>query len=332
MTKQTHLLRKHKKHYFSVFYGVHIKTIESIKCEYLGVKWVKIFSKEFDELISQIPDFENSIKEELDLYKFYHAHELSCLFYAENEKNLTTLYNFLILLRPSRIREWLTFDTYYSNDFTESRKIFQHQTNGYSIWTTIHELHDDYKEGDLFHITTDDFDFVNKLLKSFSKLSQRTFFKEFFTLYRRAYFEEKDYFKFLLYFMVIESFIKDDDTAGVVYKIRRLCAVLVGTNITDCEMIFNKTRDAYYVRSSFVHKGKNEVNDAKYLPYIGSIASELGILILISNLTADNIFKISNQLGYGQKQTLIKERNLKAHTYLFINWLNFISLDKKKKK
>lgn len=332
MTKSSHLILKHKKYYFSVFYGVHIKTIQSIKCEYLGVKWVKIFSKEFVELTSQISDFENSIKEELDLYKFYHAHEVSCLFYSESEKSITDLFNFLILLRPSRIREWLTFETYYSNDFTSNKKIFQHQTNGYSIWTTVHVLNDEHKEGDLFHITNEDLPFINKLLKNYLRLCQRSFFQEFLTLYKRAYFEEKDYFKFLLYFMIIESFIKDDDTAGVVYKIRRLCAVLVGVSKDDCDMIFTKTRDAYNVRSQFVHKAKNEVNKAKYLPYIASIASELGILILISKLTADDIFKISNGLGYGQKQTLITERALKSHTYLFINWLNFISLEKKKKK
>ena len=33
-----------------------------------------------------------------------------------------------------------------------------------------------------------------------------------------------------------------------------------------------------------------------------------------------------------QNKELITKRALKSHTYLFINWLNFISLEKKKKK
>jgi hypothetical protein len=132
--------------------------------------------------------------------------------------------------------------------------------------------------------------------------------------------------------MTIESLIKDDEITGVIYKVRRLCAVLVGTTQEDCEMIFNNTRDAYNVRSKLVHSAKNEIGNAKYLPYLHSLVCELGLFILLSDTTLENIFKISNKIGYGQKQSLIKIKSLKSYSYLTNNWLNFYSLNKKEKQ
>ena len=253
MAIKRNFLKKNKKYSVTVLYSVDIKTIEQLNYSIFGIQCLRIFSEEFEKFASEITYFE-TLKEEFSLLKFYHGEVLTCLVYSETEKNINDFLNFLIILRPSYINKWLEFDIDYSDLYVEGKK--SHHTIGYSIWNTIHELHDNTKTGTIFHLVKDDIQLVNKLAKRYLTLSKRTFFIDFLSLYNRAYFEKRDYFKFILLFMIVESMIKDDETTGVDYKIRRLCAVLIGRTSEDCEIIYNNTNAAYKKRSMFVHSAK----------------------------------------------------------------------------
>ena len=169
MPVRNNLLKKHKNYYFSVFYGIDVSTIEKINYKSFGINCIKIFSPEFDKLSTEIEDWEYMVKEEFDLIKFYHAEDISCLFYSETENSIADFYNFLTILRPSNVKEWLTFDTFYSKSNNNSTNL-PHHTNGYSIWKTIHELYNNLKNEDIFYLSGKDILFVNKLIIKYSSL------------------------------------------------------------------------------------------------------------------------------------------------------------------
>lgn len=331
MTTKKNSFKRNKKYYFTVLVGLHLDTIQKLNYSAFGLKFVKFYSPEFEELVSSFYDFPDSPEDEFEWFKYYKAENISGLFYTDNEQGLSQFYELLILLVPSKIGIWLDFDTHYSKDNFDKASKYLHRCNGHSLWKLMNDLYENVKDGGMFYLTNTDVAIVNKIIPYYASLRQKPLFTKFIGLYKRAYDEEKDYFKYLLLFMTIESLIKDDETTGVLYKVRRLCAVLVGATLDDCEMIFNKTKDAYNVRSKLVHSAKNEISNAKYLPYLHSLVCELGIFILLSDTTLENIFKISNKSGYSQKQSLINVKSLKSYTYLTNNWLNFYSLNKKAK-
>jgi len=306
-------------------------TIKKLDYSFLKIKCVGVLTNEFNKLLTELGDFDFMIEEELEWIRHYQTQDIICLCYSEDEENLKLFYELLLLLIPSKIDQYITFDSYYSENVINGKKENMHRSNGISIWKSMHVLFENSTNDDHFYLNSKDILFVNKLIKKYKNLRKNPSYLKFISFYKRAYHEEKDYFKYLLLFMIIESLIINDETTGVVFKIRRICAILVGNNYEKCQMIFDKTRDAYNIRSKFVHSGKNEVNDAKYLPYLHSLVCEIGIMILISKLNSDELFKITNSLGFGQRKTLIHEKSLSKHLALSRNERNFHLLDKKKK-
>lgn len=334
MQSKKTILKKDKKYYFYVLHGIDIGTLEKIRFDYLGIKAVRLFSKEYEQLTDQIHQFESSFPEEFENFKAINGEDISLLFYSENEKNLDEFFYFLIMLRPSKIQKWLEVDTYYPE--TDIREAFnnKHTTGNEAIWKTAIELHVETKAEDIFKLKDSDISFANKLLKKYLSLSRTPTYRHFLSLYYRAYTEETDYFKYLLLFIVIESFITGDDKMGVTYKIRRFCAVIAGDNLHDSQLIYDKTSEAYNVRSSLVHNAKNKLPEARYLPYLHSLVCELGILILIGNLNKETLFNLTTTLGFGQRNQLIKDRVFKVYSSILINSVNFYLLEipKKRKK
>lgn len=50
MYSKRKFLKKSKKYYFRVFHGIDINTIEKIRYSYLGIKAIKLFTKEYEQL------------------------------------------------------------------------------------------------------------------------------------------------------------------------------------------------------------------------------------------------------------------------------------------
>lgn len=328
MIKKRLHLKPNAKYHFCIFYGVDIATIEKLKLNLFKIKSVVVFSKEFEELISEVDDLSSILTEELAIFKHYHGQDISILLYSQEQESLDNFYDLTTLLLPSKIGKWLTFDTYYVDYKTNGVRTQQHLSNGYAIWTSIHDLYDNITGEEVFFLLENECSFLNKIISKYDDLKKNTFYTQFMSLYRRAYIEERDYFKYLLLFMIVERLVKDDETTGVVFKIRRLCAILIGTNKTECQMIFDNTKHAYTVRSKLVHSAKNEISSAKYLPFLHSIVCEIGIMILISKLNTDTIFSVANTLGFGQKKELISQRIFKSHSILIQNRLNLRAISK----
>lgn len=325
-------LKDNKKYSFWILYGVDIETIEQLNYKYLGITALRLFSKEYQKLAKQIDQFENRFKKDLELFKYYHGEDISLILFSENEENLYMLYDLLIILIPSKINQWITFDTYFTKYKSKGTINKYHLVGSYSIWKSIHELYANIANEEVFYLTNNDVLIVNKIIKKYKSLSSREFYIKYLNLYRRAYHEEKDYFKYLLFFMTIESLIKDDESSGVVYKVRRLCAILIGSNSSESQLIFSNTKDAYNVRSKLVHSGQSELHKGKYLSFTHSLACEIGLTILLSQLNSDDIFFTTNKLGFGQKKIILQVPGLKSHGILTPNWLNFYLLKSSKKK
>ena len=90
-------------------------------------------------------------------------------------------------------------------------------------------------------------------------------FQELIGLYGRAYGEGKYYFKYLLLFMIVESFISDSDNGSIVYKLRRMCATLIGEDMEQCQAIYKGASDAYNIRSKLVHRANFKIDRAYLL-------------------------------------------------------------------
>ena len=119
---------------------------------------------------------------------------------------------------------------------------------------------------------------------------------------------------------------------GILYKIRRLCAILVGWDKHTCQEVYSKMSKAYDVRSKLIHTGTNSLHEGNYLKFINSIVSEILILIILNeNLEKKDFFSLSNELGFGDKHKLIKDTTVKSYSSLMVNEINFI-LDLKEKE
>lgn len=332
MRSKKTFLKKSKKYYFYVLHGIEISTIEKIRYNYLGIKSVKLFSTEYEQLIEEIYAFESSFPEEFRDFKAFNNHEISLLFYSENQRALDEFFYFLILLRPSKIQKWLEVDTHFPD--ADMRKHYgnKHTTGNEAIWETALNLHVETKAENIFKLQDSDISFANKLLRKYLSLSKTPTYRHFLSLYYRAYIEETDFFKYLLLFITIESFITGDDKTGVTYKIRRFCAVIAGDSLHDSQLIYDKTAEAYSVRSSLVHNAKNKLPEARYLQYLHSLVCELGILILIGNLNKETLFNMTTALGFGQRNQLIKDKVFKNYRNILINSVNFYLLEIPKKK
>ena len=62
----------------------------------------------------------------------------------------------------------------------------------------MNELYENVKDGGIFYLTNSDVALVNKIIPKYASLRKKSLFVKFIDLYKRAYDEEKDYFKYLL--------------------------------------------------------------------------------------------------------------------------------------
>jgi Apea-like HEPN len=229
----------------------------------------------------------------------------------------------LALLRPALISVWIDFTVEVDEFETAHEDDRGHRMGVFSEWDKIYSIARGMKKGDFFILSKNDIQVSNRLAKIFPTALKSQTFIQLMGLYYRAYEEKVYYFKFLLLFMIIESLIDGDDKTGVVYKIRRMCATLVGYNIEDCKDIFAKVGECYNLRSKLVHRANFNI-ERSYVLYILSLVCELLIFLAISELDKKEIFNTSTRLGFGQRNTVIKNKAFKKYSTLLVNEINFI--------
>jgi len=317
MTAQPLLLRPHR-YSFIVLYGLDVDSITKLDLRKAGIDGFKMKSPKFKKLLNEVVNIQHLLKDELKLTTTFHADEISYVFFAKSNETLEMLYRFLIILTPSKITPWFSFDAEFHSYKDRGKTIEEYRADSVS-YHSIGKLYSALEVNDILSFYTSDYKRINNLLNKFFTLRSPDFYKRLLNLYVTAYNEERDYFKFLMLFMIVESLIVDDENTGVVYKIRRLCAVLVGDSIDMSDLIFQKIAKAYAVRSTFVHSAKNTVHEGRYLPFLQSIVCELLITLMLIEPKDDKIFALTNRLGFGVKSSLIKDKGLRGYQVLMNN-------------
>jgi hypothetical protein len=321
--KRKYLLQKHQQYYFYILYNVHPESIARLNFKPISVMGMSMTDLNFPSLVDEIAGLSDIFTEYQASLQQLWGVKLSYLFYSKNEDSLINLISLLSLIKPSGFYLWISFET-LPTDLASIEPECHNRLGTFSEYKSIYECFDLRKKGDLFFLIDHEAPLVNLLIRHFDKLSKTNeSMPELLALYGRAYAEEAFYFKYLLFFMIIESLIKDDENTGVVYKIRRMCAVLAGEDIAQCTMIYKGVGEAYKRRSSMVHSAKIKI-DREYLLFVHALVCEILLLMLLSGITKDQIFAISTKMAFGQRIQLIKNIAFRRFWPLMINQMHLV--------
>lgn len=318
---------KHQQYYIMIVLGVHPNSIEKLKHTKYDVDGFRANTHKFRRFINEVPNLKLFLEDknsrnkigELRLFYVYKAQNAAYVIYSTDRGALNKFYEFLTVISPSNIKPWVYFDISY--DATSS----SYRIGMFSLWSVL-----DYKFSSFLVLNKNEYRIANAILDEFMNLQRPKFYRDLISLYSNAYIEDKPYFKFLLLFIIIESLNTADDTSGVVYKIKRLCAVLIGYDEQSCNLVYKKTGEAYNIRSKLVHSGVSKLKDTNLLEFIHSVVCEILISITIfrpKNNT--NIFTLVNSMGYSSKTDLIARRELKKYQMLSVNRINIRTIKTK---
>lgn len=308
--RKKYLLPRNQRYYFYILYNVYPASIAKLNITKFRVAGFPINDPRFRDLLSEISGLENIMKEYLEQVRHINGERISYVLYSKDEDDLAYFYSFLTLLRPSRIFLWISFET-QDTEFAAFEPLSRNLLGPLSVWKHIFSYYDSIRKGDLFHLDEDDIPYVNLLLEGFKALYKgNKTFPELMGLYARAYGEEKNYFKYLLFIMIIESLIEDTDYSSIAYKIRRMCAVLIGTSLEQSINILKGATEAYGIRSKMVHTSKLDV-DRNILQFVHSMVCEILLLLLVTGIEKKEVFPRSTPLGFGLRKNLITDKRFK---------------------
>jgi len=321
MNAKKYYLRRNQQYYFHILYNVHPETLSKLNYKHFGVSGMSVASAGFKSLITEISGLQETFKEFLDELYYIGGEKISYVLFSKDEENLARFLSFLTILRPSRIFLWVSFET-QPEEFADFEPNARNLLGTFSEWEKIFNYYNSKKDGDLFYLLNDDLRFANRLSKNFNRLyTSNKSFPELIGLYGRAYGEDKYYFKYLLLFMIIESFISDSDNGTINYKLRRMCATLIGQDMEQCRAIYKGASDAYNIRSKLVHRANFKI-DRTYLLFVHSMVCEILLLLLVCGIDKSEVFDKSTQMGFGQRNILVKEKIFTHYGPLLANSLN----------
>lgn len=326
--RKKYFLQRNQQYYFHVLFNVHPESMSKIDYRYFGIGGMSLASPDVTALMEEISGLKQTIKTFLSDLDHIGGRKLSYLLFSRSEENLSRFFGFLALLRPSEMFMWLEFETQppYAKELEpKARNIL----GTFAEWEKIFHLYDRV-DNNTFYLTQGDLRFANTLLKDFNQLvTKNKSFPALLGLYQRAYGEKKIYFKHLLLLMIIESLIEGSGKDNITYKLRRLCASVIGTNQFQCQRIFDVAGKAYDLRSDLVHKAKFSI-EPQMLLFVHSMVCELLLFMLVSGIEKKDLFNQSTMLGYGQRNTLVKQKKYRREP-LQGNFLNLFNSDLLKK-
>jgi Apea-like HEPN len=331
MSAKKYHLERNQQYFFYILYNVHPETLSKLNYRHLKISGMSVADPGFKSLINEISGLQETLKQFLEELLYIKGEKISYVLFSKDEDNLAYFFSFLTILRPSRMFLWVSFET-HTEDFSTFQPDARNLLGTFSEWEKIFTYYQSKKEGDLFYLLDQDLVFANLLLRNFNKFYNRNkSFPEINGLYARAYGEDKYYFKYLLLFMIIESLISDSDNGSINYKLRRMCATLIGQDIAQCQAIYKGASDAYTIRSKLVHKASFKI-DRSYLLFVHSMVCEILLLLLISGIDKSEVFDKSTQMGFGHRDMLVKTKNFKHYGPLFANSMNLVYPFIQKKK
>ncbi len=335
------MLAPNKEYYFVILAGANLTSVARINFKSHGIYYCSLRSQTFKDIIKQIENFDTMLREHLGDLKFFQVDKHAFILYSEKESLLNEAVYFLQLLQPSCLTLWAEFHTYwieYEDYPVAGSSLNTYTTSGFTWYMSVAELSDViFKDEatELFYLAKKEAPFVNILFKKYLYSQKPPEFVQTIRIYIQAFEESRPYIKYITLMIIIESLIISDETQGVSYKIRRLCAVLLGATIDECRNLFEKMKKAYEVRSKYVHNAQYKLNEGNFLKFIHSVVSELMIYIIATDFAApkQNYFEWSNEMGYGSRYEKITDKKLKTFPHLFMNELNFmLDLVRKKKR
>lgn len=143
---------------------------------------------------------------------------------------------------------------------------------------------------------------VNKFVRlAFERLKKLDYLKFSIKSYESGFGQRDIEISYLNYCMALEALIKTDN-GEIGYKLSRLCAVVNGDNMNECEAISSFLKTAYNKRSKLVHEGtSNNIKDI-YLQ-LQSLVSRTLIEIITFNIgDKDSFRRMVESTGYGDKK------------------------------
>jgi hypothetical protein len=334
------MLIANKEYYFVILAGAHLTSLARINFKSYDINYCSLRSQTFKNIIKQVENLENMLEEHLKDLKLFQVDKCAFVLYSEKESSLNEAIYFLQLLQPSCLTLWAEFNIYwieYEDSATDSI-LKTYTTSGFTWHMSISELSDIIFEDEateLFYLAKKEAPLVNTLLRKCLYSQKPPEFIQIVRIYIEAFTESRPYIKYITLMIIIESLIVSDESQGVSYKIRRLCAVLLGTTIEECRSLFEKMKKAYEVRSKYIHNAQYKLHEGNFLKFVHSIVSELLIYIIATDFAApkQNYFEWSNEMAYGSRHEKITDKKLKKFQHLFMNELNFmLDLVHKKKR
>jgi hypothetical protein len=143
---------------------------------------------------------------------------------------------------------------------------------------------------------------VNKFVRvAYERLKRLDYLKFPLKSYESGFGQRDIEISYLNYCMALEALIKTDN-GEIGYKLSRLCAVVNGENMQECEAISSFIKTAYNRRSKLVHEGKSNEIEGIYLQ-LQSLVSRTLIEIIIFNIDNKDTFRrLVEATGYGNKR------------------------------
>ncbi len=321
MSNSANILTGNAPYYIYVITGVNPKSLERINHASIGVQGFKATSRNFGRLLKQLQGLRLMLKRttqdksvsEFDIFYYYKIQKQSYVLYSTDEKQLNKFYDFLTLLQPSQIRPWVFLKAEFYSYQQGTEQIQEFRAGSVSMWDAIDALNNLQR----FNLRSSDYLMTNKLMSKYMTFNQSSKFKHIIGLYNTAYVEQNVHFKYLMLFMILESLIDGAENSSIVYKIKRMCAVLVAEDPEFGKVIYRKVGDAYDVRSKLVHAGKSTVAE-ELLLFVHSLVAEVIIAIMLVE-PVESIFTLTNENGYGAKRNLITDAPLKKYQQISKN-------------
>ena len=288
---------------FTIVFPVYGK-MDEIKIGKYGLKIFNITSELFSAVLND-KGLDKGLKNKLD-YIFAYELEKYCfvIHTTNNDKNMWSFFHFLCFIKPSNITPLASIEVRYHR-LRGRKTIFQ--IGGSSTWP---DANIDLAMKHCLCLPGE-FNLFHKQLDKFINLPNDSSFHKVLNIYFEAVLNKKPYLKFLVLNMLIETLIGTDKEAGISYKIRRTCAVLLGSDEEKCSQIYANINDVYAARSTLVHSASTSKMSNAMIVYLNYVVCEVLNTLLLTGIKYDEVFSITNKYGYGQRTLILQNHKVK---------------------
>lgn len=288
-----------------------------------GLKISKLNSEYVRKMLKRHGD--PKIDDMLSLMEAFDSQDLCyVLSQTGNDNLLWEVYTYLKFIKPSTLKPLIKIDIeFYEN--SKGLMVDMPGNDSISIWGFNSK---DLERPLMLHNSS-----KTVISRNFKEYNNRPpeYIQKLIGIYCAAM-NQKGYVRFLTMMMIIESLITEDNQ-GVKYKVRRLCAVLLGNSIEASRIIFDNVGKLYDIRSGIVHSAKFDKLIPEKTEYLSLVCSEIINTLLYLRYNDGEISDVATKYGFGQRNLIFKEKKVNIDSRFFDNEIRLLSqLDKKEVK